>query len=61
MFVGRGGNVWISPKGCLMFSIPLIFPSSSRIVKKLSMLQHIVGLSVVSAIRTKNGYEVRLF
>ena len=57
--IGRGDNVWISPKGCLMFSIPLIIPSRARIVKRLSILQHLVALSVVTAIRTKDGgYKV---
>ena len=56
--IGRGGNVWISPKGCMMFSCPLQFPVTSQLSKKASIVQHIVALSVVAAIRTKPGYEV---
>jgi biotin--protein ligase len=55
---GRGGNVWLSPKGCMMFSCPLKFPVLSNISKKASIIQHIVALSVVTAIRTIPGYEV---
>ena len=44
-----------------MFSLPLVLSSSSRIVKKLSMLQHIVALAFVSAVRTKKGYKVRMY
>ena len=43
-----------------MFSLPLVFSSHSRIVKKLSMLQHMVALAVVSAVRTKKGYKVHM-
>lgn len=56
--LGRGGNLWLSPKGCMMFSLPLHFPSSTRLSQQTSILQHIVALAIVSAIRTHPGYEV---
>ena len=43
-----------------MFSLPLNMPVSSRLAKRVSLVQHIMSLSVVSAIRTKKGYEVSL-
>lgn len=56
--VGRGGNAWISPDGCAMFSIQLHIPLSSPLGQKLSLLQHIIALSIVSAIRSQPLYEV---
>ncbi len=42
-----------------MFSIPLVISPSARIKKKMSLLQHLVALSVVTAIRTiDGGYKV---
>ena len=60
LVTGRGGNQWISPKGCMMFSFSLSIPSSSRLSRYSSILQHITSLSVVSAIRTIPGYEVSM-
>ncbi|XP_065202464.1 biotin--protein ligase [Planococcus citri] len=55
--IGRGGNAWISPDGCAMFSLQLHIPLKSTLGQKLSLLQHIVGLSVVSAVCSEPGYE----
>ena len=55
---GWRGNVWLSPKGSMMFSTVLTVQLWSRLFKKMSLLQHIVALSVVSAVRTIPGYEV---
>lgn len=54
---GRGGNVWLSPKGCMMFSVPLHFPIDSRLGRTASIVQHIATLSVVTAVRRQSGYE----
>lgn len=54
---GRSGNLWLSPEGCAMFSAVLIFTRNSKIVGHLPMLQHIVALSVVEAIRNLPGYH----
>jgi biotin-(acetyl-CoA carboxylase) ligase len=53
---GRGSNSWISPPGCLQFSIVLRHPlnSSSPVV----FIQYLLSLAVVEAVRTKKGYEV---
>ena len=58
LLIGRGGNVWLSPKGCMMFSAPLQFPIDSRLGRTASIVQHIAALSVVTAVRRQSGYEV---
>ena len=57
--VGRGGNVWLSPEGCMMFSTSLRFTALSSIISCVSILQHVVGTAVVHAVRTLDGYQVR--
>ena len=42
----------------MMFSTALTVQPQSRLHSRLSLLQHIVALSVVSAIRNIPGYEV---
>jgi biotin--protein ligase len=44
---GRGTNSWISNKGCLQFSIKLIYPHKISVVN----IQYLFGLSVIEAIR----------
>ena len=55
---GWRGNVWLSTKGSMMFSTVLIVQPWSRLFKKMSLLQHIVALSMVSAVQTIPVYEV---
>lgn len=55
---GRGGNAWISPDGCAMFSLQLHVSLNSPLGQRLSLLQHIIALSVVSAICSEPGYDV---
>ena len=43
---GRGGNVWESPAGCLMFS----FKASTRQAPQLAFLQYLISLAVVDAV-----------
>ena len=54
---GRGKNSWISPPGCLQFSIilrhPLNLSSASAV-----FIQYLLSLAVVEAVRAKKGYEV---
>lgn len=52
---GRGGNMWLSPLGCAMFTIPLSFEVDSEIGQKISFLQHLVSTAVVHGIRTLPG------
>lgn len=54
---GRGGNSWLSPLGCAMFTIHLCLPLSSPLGKGASYLQHITSLAVVEGIRTLPSYQ----
>ncbi|XP_072036707.1 biotin--protein ligase-like isoform X2 [Amphiura filiformis] len=54
---GRGGNKWIAPAGCAMFSLHVRVPGGSELADKLPFLQHIASAAVVEAVRTLPGYE----
>ncbi|XP_073996339.1 holocarboxylase synthetase-like protein isoform X6 [Rhodnius prolixus] len=54
---GRGGNTWLSPKGCAMFSTQLHIPLNSHLGKYPSMLQHITSLAIVASICQIPGLE----
>ena len=54
---GRSGNMWISPIGSMMFTLPLPLSPASRLSHHLPLLQHMVGVAVVHGIRTLPGYE----
>lgn len=55
---GRGGNAWLSPPGCAMFTLHLQVALSSRLGQRIPFLQHLAALAVVEAVRTLPGYEV---
>ncbi|KAL1748402.1 hypothetical protein HDZ31DRAFT_29697 [Schizophyllum fasciatum] len=46
---GRGGNVWLSPAGCLQFSILLRVPLSQLPAQKLVFVQYLFALAVAEA------------
>lgn len=48
---GRSGNVWMSPEGCAMFSMRIRFLLQSELGRHLSLLQHIVALAIVLAVK----------
>uniref|UniRef100_A0AAY4ENK7 BPL/LPL catalytic domain-containing protein n=1 Tax=Denticeps clupeoides TaxID=299321 RepID=A0AAY4ENK7_9TELE len=54
---GRGGNAWLSPLGCAMFTLHAQIPINSSLGQRIPFLQHLVALSVVEAVRTLPGYE----
>ncbi|GFS17509.1 biotin-protein ligase [Elysia marginata] len=54
---GRGGNMWLSPRGCAMFTFPLSFELDSEMGQRISFLQHLVSTAVVHGIRTLPGYQ----
>ena len=56
---GRGGNAWLSPLGCAMFTLPLKLTLTSKLGQRVSFLQHMVSLAVVRSVVTLPGYEVR--
>ncbi|KAL0994492.1 hypothetical protein UPYG_G00122970 [Umbra pygmaea] len=54
---GRGGNAWLSPLGCAMFSVAVQVAVSSRLGQRIAFLQHLAALAVVEAVRTLPGYQ----
>ncbi|KAK3521796.1 hypothetical protein QTP70_018286, partial [Hemibagrus guttatus] len=54
---GRGGNVWLSPLGCAMFTLHLQVEVSSRLGQRIPFLQHLAALAVVESVRTLPEYE----
>jgi biotin---protein ligase len=48
---GRGSNTWLSPEGCLQFSILLRAPVSAFPTSRLVFVQYIVCLAVTQACR----------
>jgi len=55
---GRGGNRWISPQGCAMFTLQLHLTLGKGIGKTPSIVQHLISLAVVQALG--RDIEVRL-
>jgi biotin---protein ligase len=51
---GRGTNTWLSPSGCLQFSLLLRVPFSSIPANKLVFVQYLFGLAVAEACRDKS-------
>lgn len=54
---GRGKNIWLSPKGCAMFTLQLHISKNSILGTHISILQHFATLAVVSAVTSVPGYE----
>lgn len=54
---GRGGNKWLSPPGCSMFSIQIFLKTSSFLGTRPSLIQHLVALAQVHAIRGREEYR----
>ncbi|GAA5845094.1 hypothetical protein JCM11251_000007 [Rhodosporidiobolus azoricus] len=52
---GRGGNSWISPAGCLQFSLVTRLAAADS--PKIVFIQYLFGLAVVEAIRGVPGYD----
>jgi len=54
---GRGGNAWLSPDGCSMFTFNLHLTMHSHLGQRVSILQHLVALAIVEAVVERPGYE----
>ncbi|XP_024214118.1 uncharacterized protein [Halyomorpha halys] len=54
---GRGGNTWLSPKGCAMFSIQIHVALDSTVGRHLPLVQHLVSLAMVTSICQLPGLE----
>ncbi|WVW80144.1 biotin-[acetyl-CoA-carboxylase] ligase [Kwoniella bestiolae CBS 10118] len=55
---GRGSNVWLSPAGCLQFSLLLDLPSS--LSSKMVFIQYIMALAVCEAVDEDGKLGVRI-
>ncbi|KAL6440601.1 hypothetical protein ACFW04_003233 [Cataglyphis niger] len=54
---GRHGNIWLSPVGCAMFTLQVHIPINSILGGQIAILQHIVAVAIVSAVRSIPEYE----
>jgi len=54
---GRGNNKWLSPAGCSMFSLQIILKTTSFLGSRSSLMQHLVTLAQVHAIRRMEEYK----
>ncbi|KAJ2058728.1 biotin holocarboxylase synthetase [Coemansia sp. S2] len=52
---GRGRNPWVSPVGCLQFTMLLRHPLLKQ--APVVMLQYLIALAVVESVKTQPGYE----
>ncbi|CAH2017001.1 unnamed protein product [Acanthoscelides obtectus] len=55
--VGRANNTWISPEGSASFSLQLHVELDSPLGKALSLMQHLVMVAIVSAVKSVRGCE----
>ncbi|XP_069058637.1 biotin--protein ligase isoform X2 [Pleurodeles waltl] len=54
---GRGGNAWISPIGCAMFTLHISIPRTSQLGERIAFIQHLMSLAVVESVKSIPGYE----
>ncbi|XP_078036590.1 holocarboxylase synthetase-like protein isoform X2 [Augochlora pura] len=54
---GRSKNQWLSPKGCAAFTLQMHIPTDSILGQRIPLLQHLVCVAIVSAIKSLPGYE----
>lgn len=55
---GRGSNVWLSPPGCLQFSILLTLPSA--LSSKIVFIQYLTALAVAEAVDEDGRLGVKI-
>lgn len=54
---GRGGNAWLGPVGCTMFTLCLHIPLHSPLGQRSPFVQHLAALALAKAVRSTNGYQ----
>lgn len=54
---GRLKNVWLSPKGSAMFTLQLHIKIDSIIGQRISILQHLISVAIISAFKNQPGYD----
>ncbi|KAJ2464324.1 biotin holocarboxylase synthetase [Coemansia sp. RSA 2322] len=52
---GRGRNAWVSPVGCLQFTMLLRHPNLKQ--APVVMLQYLIALAAVESVKAQPGYE----
>lgn len=57
--IGRQNNKWLSPLGCAMFTINLQLKSGSGIFSRMSLIQHLVSLSIVMALPSQLNIKIK--
>lgn len=62
---GRGSNTWLSPEGCLQFSLLVRAPLGAFPSSRLVFVQYLAGLAIVNACRNRrvlgsHGARVKL-
>ena len=55
---GRGGNAWLSPVGCALYTLHVPVSLESTLGQAVSYLQHITSLAVVNSVCGLPGYKV---
>lgn len=55
---GRGSNVWLSPPGCLQFSMLLTLPSS--LSSKIVFIQYLAALAICEAVDEDGRLGVKI-
>uniref|UniRef100_A0A7E4WC57 BPL/LPL catalytic domain-containing protein n=1 Tax=Panagrellus redivivus TaxID=6233 RepID=A0A7E4WC57_PANRE len=50
--VGRGGNQWLCPEGCAMFTFNFNIPLMSVLGQSATFVQHILAVAIVDAVRS---------
>ncbi|KAG8450179.1 hypothetical protein GDO86_002713 [Hymenochirus boettgeri] len=54
---GRGGNSWLSPRGCALMTVHVSIPLRSELGQRIAFVQHLMSLAVVESVRSIPGYE----
>ncbi|KAH7703446.1 Protein BPL-1 c, partial [Aphelenchoides avenae] len=48
--VGRGGNQWLSPAGCALFTFNFNIPIDSELGRSIGFVQHVLAVAIVDAV-----------
>uniref|UniRef100_A0A1A9VB40 BPL/LPL catalytic domain-containing protein n=1 Tax=Glossina austeni TaxID=7395 RepID=A0A1A9VB40_GLOAU len=55
--MGRDKNQWLSPLGCVMFSLQIRLPLNTPLGRRLPLVQHIVAAAMVNALKCHELYK----
>ncbi|XP_026672843.1 biotin--protein ligase [Ceratina calcarata] len=54
---GRGTNVWLNPEGSATFTLQLHIKMNTIVGQRISILQHLISVAIISAFKSQPGYE----